>query len=493
MSTRHTLGRVSMCVHAQTESSVGGLKFGGYMSRIYRAVAFILLGLALSARADYQLPAGQPLFTRLGYNYGPSVISDGKTEKFWWCGFGLGPSGLTDTIQYRYRDLGTGQWSSTQQVLVPGTATWDSAFVCDPSVVTGNFIDPEDGVAYTYAMYYTATDASQVNNRIGLAFSNDGITWVKYSQPVISPQQMNGTYGAGQAATYNFNGRAGLYVFYTDTTTGFGNRVFVRKTTDGVNFSAPVLISDANNAGLSLMSNADFAYDMVSRNFYTVRETIPSRPGDREVFQLALARMSASDLLAGTGQWEILGFVNTALTGFYMNHNPGLLRNGFGQINISLPNVTIYFAGGANDPASWNLASVTWRPAPATLVLTRYYSATCGNAGTAERTVTVGYVAPSCGYHAEKVLGYLDMAPVPGEVPLYACMASQDQFLSINSQCEGQLSLGIVGYLSATTTTGAATLYRCITSATGDHFASLDAACEGQTTESVLGYVKQAP
>ncbi|GAB6852471.1 hypothetical protein [Paraburkholderia kururiensis] len=463
------------------------------MNRIHKAAALFILGLALTARADYQLPAGQPLFTRLGYNYGPSVIADGKTEKFWWCGFGLGPSGLTDTIQYRYRDRSTGQWSSTVQVMVPGTASWDSAFVCDPSVVTGNFINPEDGTAYVYAMYYTATDASQVNNRIGVAFSNDGITWVKYSQPVISPQQMNGSYGAGQASTYNFNGRSGLYIFYTDTTTGFGNRVFVRKTTDGVNFSAPVLISDENSAGLSLMSNADFAYDMVSRNFYAVRETIPSRLGDREVFQLMLARMPAADLLAGSGQWETLGFVNPALTGFYMNHNPGLLRNGFGQINISLPNVVVYFAGGTNDPATWNLASATWRPVPATLVLTRYYSAACGNGGMPERTVTVGYVAPWCSYRAEKVLGYLDMAPAAGEVALYGCMASQDQFLSRDSQCEGQLASGVMGYLPATATAGTTPLYRCINSASGDHFASLDAACEGQTTESVLGYIKLGP
>ncbi|MFX1739957.1 hypothetical protein PXJ20_32180 [Paraburkholderia sp. A1RI_3L] len=457
------------------------------------AIAAILLGTTLRSLADYQLPGAQPLFTRLGYNYGPSVITDGKTRKFWWCGFGLGPSGFTDTIQYRYQDVSTGQWSPVTQVMAPTPGTWDGKFVCDPSVIAGSFVNPESGISYTYAMYYTATDSDQSNNRIGVAYSNDGVNWVKYSQPVILPQQVNGSYGAGQAATYNYNGRAGVYVFYTDTTTGFGNRVFVRKSVDGVNFGAPVLVSDANNGGLSLMSNADFAYDMVSRYFYAVRETIPSRPGDREVFQLMLARMPAADLLAGGGQWEVLGFANPALTGFYMNHNPGILRNGFGQINITLPNVTAYFAGGTNDPATWNLAAVTWRPTPQALTLTRYYSSSCGNGGTPERTVTVGYVAQNCGYQAETVLGYIDMGPAAGETPLYSCMSGNDQFLSRDAQCEGQTAWGIMGYLSDSAAAGTKPLYRCITSATGDHFASLDQSCEGQTNESLLGYIKQNP
>lgn len=455
--------------------------------------ALILLFTSLSALADYNLPNGYAIFGRSGYyDYGPSIISDGKTEKFWWCGNDA-QYPTTDTIQYRYFDYTSNQWSPITRVLVPTPGTWDSRYTCDPSVIQGSFKNPENGITYSYAMYYTATNVdSGVNNSIGLAYSNDGVNWVKYSQPVIRPQQANGSYGAGQAATYKSDANAGTYVFYTDTTGGLGGREYVRHTDDGINFGAPTLISDANNAGVSLSSNADFAYDNQSGMFYAIRETAPYRSGDREAYQLMLARMPASDLFAGTGTWEVLGFMGSAMTGFYMNHNPGLLRDGFGNVNISLPAIAAYFAGGTNDPTTWDLTTVLWKPTPQTLALNRYMSSTCGN-GYGDHLVTTGYVQASCGYRLEATLGYLDMGAVSGEVPLYACKAGGDDFLSRDPACEGQQPQGIIGFLSPNAGGSTRAIYRCITGYNTDHFVSLDPGCEGQVAEGLLGYVKSSP
>ncbi|MBI5826571.1 MAG: hypothetical protein HZB22_02410, partial [Deltaproteobacteria bacterium] len=241
-----------------------------------------------------------------------------------------------------------------------GTGKWDSYFTCDPSVIRGEFINPENGNAYSHAMYYTATDRSDgTNNKIGLAFSNDGITWERLSRPVIAPQ-VNATsgYGAGQAATYNINAKAGIYVFYTDTSTNLGSRVWVRYTSNGIAFGPPVLLS---NQGVPLSYNSDFAYDYNSGYFYAAISLLP-RPVDRETYRFVIARMPANDLLNGHGVWEALATVDTGVTGYYLNHSPGLLRDYYGNLTPWLPAIEVYFSEGTNDPATWDLTWVIWSP-----------------------------------------------------------------------------------------------------------------------------------
>ena len=453
----------------------------------------ILITSAPSAFCGYALPNGGYIFTRAGYNYGPSTIVEGNIQKFWWCGLDQGPSGQTDTIQYRTYNSSTQQWSTITKVLTPTTGAWDSLFTCDPSVIAGNFKNPENGLTYQYAMYYTATNTRPgINNSIGLAYSNDGVNWVKYSQPVIRQAQVDGGYGAGQAATYNANGQANIYVFYTDTSAGAGDRLYLRQTNDGINFGAATLISDSNTAGLQLSSNSDLAYDYNSKYFYAVRETAPYRSGDREAYQMIIARMPASDLLSGGGTWEVLGFANSNLTGFYMNHNPGIWRDNFGNITNALPTIPVYFAAGTNDSNTWNLTTVSITPTPSTLLLTRYACYTCGNNNATAHLITVGYV-PNVGYHVESTLGYLDMAPISGEIPLYNCMAGKAPFLTKDQACEGQQPMGIMGYISPNSGGNTRAIYRCVANNNNiDHFVSYDAACEGQKQEGLLGYSKNS-
>jgi hypothetical protein len=86
------------------------------------------------------------------------------------------------------------------------------------------------------------------------------------------------------------------------------------------------------------------------------------------------------------------------------------------------------------------------------------------------------------------------MLPTGGENrrPIYGCLAgSADYFLSLDSGCEGQRSLGLEGHAYATPPTSEQTVavYRCLRPGI-DHFTSHDSRCEGQRTEALLGYLR---
>lgn len=446
-------------------------------------ISFVLILASDSALAEFTLPGG-PLFTRNDYDYAPSMYQEGNVQKFWWCGAGTVPNTTfyTDVIYYRSYNFDTQQWSNITMVLWPSQGRWDGYYVCDPSVIRGKFYNPENKKTYTHAMYYTATDLQEgTNNRIGLAFSNDGISWVKYSSPVVSPQNFPTTscYGAGQAATYSVNKKSRLYIFHTDTSPQCEARMWVRYTTNGRTFSPPILLS---NNGAPLNANSDFAYDWQSKYFYAAIG-LPGRPGDRDTLGFVLARMPADDLLNGRGTWEKLGTVNTNLTGYYLNPSPGLLRDRYGNLTPWLPAVEAYFTKGGNDPMTWDLTWVIWDPDPTTLPFKRYY-----NPSSRYHKVTTGYIEP--GFNFERTLGYLFMAPRTGTSPLYGCRAgSSDFFISPDGNCEGQFILGVNGWIYATAQPDTQALYRCYTGF--DHFVSTSSTCEGQRTERLLGYAKK--
>ena len=312
--------------------------------------------LSCTARAATWQFGGTPVISRSpGYNYGTSVIQDGNVQKFWWCGTGyVNGIGYTDTIYYYQVDLVTHATVGPMIVFMPsaGTGAFDSYYVSDPSVIMGQFTNPDNGVVYSYAMYYSGTYTSTGNdNRIGVAFSNDGTHWVRYSRPVIGAQgSATNTYGAGQPATYSMDGRGGIIVFYTDTTGG-SNSVFYAKTTTGSSFATPHAIP---KAGLpALYGNNDFVYNGATAEFY-VAAPQPGRAGDRETYRFQLAKMNANALLAGTGTWTLLGpEMNTSVTGLYLNHSPGFLRDKYG--NIINNTIETYFAGGTNDTSTWEI------------------------------------------------------------------------------------------------------------------------------------------
>ncbi len=454
------------------------------------------LACAAPARAGWTGPEGQPLFVNeanpKGYNYAPSLITEDGTTDIWWCG-----QGKTDVIYHRAYDPRTG-FSPARIVFQPTPGAWNRQYVCDPSVIKGRFTNPADGRPYAYAMYYSGADnLPGNNNQTGLAFSNDKVTWVDYPTPVIAPLNpvvAQGTYGAGQPASINLDGRSSLMVFTTDLTgpqgvAGFGD-LYVRRTADGVHFDAPVRVPNLAADGTAINPNSDFGYDPASGEVYVItglpgRDCArtackdPARNPDRETYQMGLFRMPLKTLLSGTpARWTPVGTLNADVTGFYLNHSPGFQRDPRGSLAPFLPAITVFFSGGDPYPGTWRIATATLDPASDRAPLKRAV-------GPGGHWVTTGYTAPD--FTVESTLGSLFLLPRPGTAKLMSCVAGTDHFLSRDPTCEGHTPLGQTGYVYAAAHPGSHALYRC--NAGGhDHFVSVDGGCEGQAAEGLLGY-----
>ncbi len=452
--------------------------------------------LSTAGQAGWQGPEAQALFVNeanpSGYNYAPSVITEGGTTDIWWCG-----QGKTDVIFHRAYSALTG-FSPAQVVFQPTPGSWNGQYVCDPSVIKGTFRNPVDGRSYAYAMYYSGSDnLPGHNNQTGLAFSNDKVTWVAYPAPVITPINpavAQGNYGTGQPATINIDGRSSLYVFTTDLTgpqgvAGFGD-LYVRHTSDAVHFDPPVRVPNGTSDGATINPNSDFGYDPSSGDVYVITGLPgrdcqqvackdPARNPDRETFQMGLYRMPMKALLGGSpAQWSPVGSLNTDVTGFYLNHSPGFQRDPAGSIGPFLPNITVYFSGGDPYPGTWRIAAATETRASDRAPLKRAL-------GPGGHWVTTGYIAPD--YRLEHALGALFLLPKPGTAKLMSCLAGADHFLSRDARCEGQTPLGETGYVYDAPRPGSHPLFRCLAGGR-DHFVSTDAQCEGQATEGLLGY-----
>jgi hypothetical protein len=188
------------------------------------------------------------------------------------------------------------------------------------------------------------------------------------------------------------------------------------------------------------------------------------------------------------------------MTGFEANFIGGLVRDSYGNVNVgSYPTIQMYLsvsdpqpswkaspkeAGTSADPSTWDIAPAEWVPNQPLMPLTRY-----SNSET--NLVTTGWVSPGGRFQKQSVLGQLYQSPQVGaSIPFYACRKGDtDNFLSLDSACEGARILGTNGfaYSEPNANLKLVGLYRC-ESAQG-HFVSQDAKCEGQTIDGFLGYV----
>ncbi len=320
----------------------------------------ILLAAAWAIAYVYDLqttPVPVKLFPDTGYDYSPSYMTDGLLEKIWW----TGSTGAGDVIKYRQR-IKAAPWGSIIPVLGP-TVSWEGQCTADPTVIRGIFYYL--GNTYTYAMYYTASANCKGNNAIGVAFSNDGVNWVKYaSNPVISSQSPSAsTYGAGQPVAINTDFASSITLFHTDVGS-YGTRQFVRYSTDGINFSAPQMVS-VSGPGLGSSGGfaaAAWAYDYTSRMHYTVAN---SRGITVDEVHLSIYRIG--DLINGT--WELVTDIPQAQQYPWDQFEPGFKTDRYG--GITTPNIQVAFAGGrilpwirgdvaaVNDPMNWDL--YTWK------------------------------------------------------------------------------------------------------------------------------------
>jgi hypothetical protein len=463
------------------------------------------LGLAGCGVSFTRLPPGATAGRANTYNYSPTVIQSGNLRQIWWCGSDYNPTDRTqfsDSIQYESIDLSTHAQDGPLPVLGETQYGWDSVYTCNPKVIKGSFTNPlGNGESFTYAMYYVGTASSQgIDNSIGVAFSNDGLSWKKYPHPVISPATQ-GSYGVGQPAVYNDNHGEAIRIFYEDY-----DNVILRHveavSSDGVHF-VDVGTLTTNGVDLNFQSWGDMAYDPQTGYWYAVFNSPFRDPsttggvGERGQYGVKLYRIPDASLLTGATPWEFLTTVDTSLTGYESNFLTGFARDLYGNIipgpgiqmftSISDPpppwNASPAVAGISGGIGNWDISLFAWAPNQPMTAFNRYFNQTT-------HEVTTGWIDPKGGFSLESTLGHLYQSPQQGAtVPFYGCKSgSMDYFVSLDSACEGARILGMNGYAYSKPVAGLnlVPLYRCSTG--HDHFVTTDPKCEGQSTQQLLGY-----
>ena len=441
------------------------------------------------------------------YNYSPSVIQTGDVQQFWWCGFGKYSTDASESSDIiLYESISTISHATYGPVVVLGETNggWDSKFTCNPRVIRGTFVNPlSNGQTYTYEMFYVGS-TSGIDNSIGAAFSNDGIQWTKYPEPVIlSSSQVR--YGVGQPAAYNADGRSNITLVYEDDTPSVHH--VEATSTDGIHF---VVQGTITAKGIDPANPdprwGDMGYDPVTRDWYAAFDLpvrSPSTTGDvveQGQYGFQLYRIPGSSLLTGSTPWQMLKTVDTNLTGYETNFLPSLLHDRYGNINIgSYPTLQLFVSTAIPRPAwdaspvsagnaavlwQWAIAVNNYNPDETTLALHRYLNGTTYQ-------VTSGWTDPSAHFVLDTSIAHLYAAPQNGaNQAFYGCKeGSTGYFVSLDPACNGQRILGVNGYGYAKQPTGVATvaLYSCTSTQKG-RFLSKDPACEGSGTGALLAY-----
>ncbi|HEY1984452.1 MAG TPA: hypothetical protein VGG85_03540 [Terracidiphilus sp.] len=477
---------------------------------------FVWLGLvlALAGCSDVNLGLPPGAIGNTGkYNYSPSVIEQGNTRQFWWCSRGRDPEDRdldTDAIFYASMNLSTRAVTSPVVVLAESPGTWDAAYTCNPKVIGGVFANPlGNGKTYSYAMYYVATSlVNGTSNSIGVAFSNDGVHWTKYPNPVISssaPVGSNG-YGVGQPALYNSDQKAAITMFYEDSVPSTHHVVALSK--DGVHFTVQGGLTtnglDPDNPDPIW---GDVSFDGKQNEWYAIFNR-PVRPqsttgnvAEHGQYGIELYKIPANAIMTGSSPWQQLITIDTNSTGFESNFIAAFVHDLWGNLNVkAYPTVEMYTsvsypspdwnatpteAGTSANFNNWIVYPMSWSPSSSVSVpFVRYFNGTV-------HEVTTGWLSPNGGFQSQEILGHLDLNPLHGAtLPLYACKAGQlDYFVSLDVNCEGARILGKEGYGYSQATSGAnlIAVYRCSTG--HDHFVSKDPNCEGQKVDQQLGFV----
>ena len=121
-------------------------------------------------------PVGN-IYDNVGGVSQPVVLYDAGLYKIWYHGLGQVYGEPWKTYVHYKESIDGINWTTLQnQVMYPGFNTWDSKSVSPGAVLK------EDGI---YKMYYCGYSNEYENWHIGLATSSDGINWTKYPQPIL--------------------------------------------------------------------------------------------------------------------------------------------------------------------------------------------------------------------------------------------------------------------------------------------------------------------
>lgn len=299
-------------------------------------LALLLVAECASAQALGPVNPGPVNVGPGRYNYSPSVFYDQGSQKWraWWCGLNIN-AGIGDAVWYAeswdiinwYADLGNLGAGTARIVFEPAPGLWDSAHVCDPSVLAGVAIA---GTLYPYAMYYTGSNMYGDNDgRIGVAVSGDGYAWTRLALLTLGCECAS-SYGCQRFSVVKVRpehdpagGRFTAVVSQHADSTG----LFSYESWDGIHWTNKTLRCLPQTAGsCSGAPGADLAFDP-ARGRYLLTYSADTYYGRFEYVVEALATYYGT--IGGTTFAE-LGFynINNAGTSF----RPGFFRDQHGYL-----------------------------------------------------------------------------------------------------------------------------------------------------------------
>lgn len=302
------------------------------------------------------------------YAYAPGVVEneDGTVHVFF-CG-NPDATVFVDHI-YHVKLHPGGTQTQEKSILQPGKeGEWDDQHVCDPSVVAGDFF--YNGTNYKYALFYLGSSKLYYYNEIGVAFSNSlgGDEWVKYPEPIVQKSwnyeedQLIGDYkawGVGQPSVLSLNNGGELLLTYTVGDRN-GTRIEWSLLDMGEveNFSLsipkPMIkkgLFDLDYSRSDITKNSDFAIGNDGKTIVMVRPVLPN-PSSYPAFlskSSEIAKIDYSHFINGTGSWSQISRITPELTGYPRNHNPGLGRNQFGEID-GIDQLDFYYTTSESSP-----------------------------------------------------------------------------------------------------------------------------------------------
>jgi hypothetical protein len=286
------------------------------------------------------------------YAYCPSIAKeeDGTTHLFF-CG--TQNMILVDNI-YHLRINPDGTQTPAKVVLSPGApGAWDDQHTCDPSVVKGNF--NMGGKNYQYALLYLTTGLTTPYNEIGIAFSNDleADSWDKFpTQLVKKPwpedggQDLGGgvfSWGVGQPSAVSLDRQGKILLTYTIGDAAGTRLVWVELDCSDMDNYVPLtprtMVSDglltADFSAPDITHNSDFAIDPTNNKIVMVRPLHPNPKNDYPAqieFAVEVDYMPLNEFLQSKGTWTRTFRITPEITGYPRNHNAGIERNVYGEI-----------------------------------------------------------------------------------------------------------------------------------------------------------------
>ncbi|MBE0425216.1 MAG: hypothetical protein IBX72_01030 [Nitrospirae bacterium] len=274
-------------------------------------------------------------------DYAPSILWDGSQWVMYQCGWNADGEGK-DKI-YRWVSSNGIDWTRNplKAILAPTAGSWDSLFVCDPSVLYGVNIQ-----GYPWALWYTGTsDPSGCSNDIGLALSADGIDWVKYGKVVDCPIVPN-YYGCGEQSVVKVGST--YYMHHTEIlgsgTNQWGARV--RTSTNGINWSSgtfyiPPGITPGTDFGVDFMYSSGIWYSVMHTGFTKLgiysSTTIQGTKTLLGELSISEARKSLSDPI------------------YQYLLEPAFWRDGLGHQLSESPDIWVAYGIGNGFPGPWDI------------------------------------------------------------------------------------------------------------------------------------------